>query len=102
MRDWPAILADALARGVCVTALAREQGVGKSYVSKQASLHGVSLPWALPGRRNRDWPGALNEALRRGVGVSGLARHLGVSPACVSQQAQAYGIALKGQRYQLR
>ena len=97
-RNWPAILAEAQARGVWAAALAREQSVTRAVVSEQSRKHGVALPPA-PVRSGRDWRAELAEASARGIGVVGLARHLGVSSACVCQQAQAYGVRLKGQRY---
>lgn len=51
-----------------------------------------------PGRpTHRDWPAILRDARERGVRVRDLAKEQGVSPACVCQRAQHYGIYLDGQ-----
>lgn len=89
-RDWPAILADACARGVHGKALARELGVTATAVLKQCRRHGVILP-----KKQSAIKAALLESSARGISNAALARHLGVSRAHITQSCKRYGVTLR-------
>ena len=111
MRDWPAILADAVARNLSVTQVAREQGCSVVRVSFVRKRLGVKLPRDLKCGGGQKPKGKKNSPVQRnrhtakwrrifaevgpGASLNEICCSHGVKPSTVSKWAKLLGYNLR-------
>lgn len=91
---WSAVLADAVARGLCLAEVAAEQGVSKIAVWNACSRRGIKL--ARQRRSSVVSESVMNEAREAKLRAADVAECLGVTPAAVSRAQHRYGVFLVG------
>ena len=92
-RDWAAIIADGMARGLRAKQIAQEQGLSISAVYYQASKLELRLgPCGRPPKL--EWRVVLQQARDAGKIQAQVARENGVSAVCILKHCRRYGIEL--------